>query len=976
MKTGLFIIDPAYRASELTGHYSHYDEAIAQAASKNAVSYHIVGQATLSPPSSQLNNIFEYDIWGNPVNSGLLIDSLGIQDCHGYFYTKTRDYLLSNYLNTKEDWIFIPNATPFTIMGVLKAATEVISENAIIVMFRYGSDLFKYNLKDSEIDFLRNFLLSANVWPVCDSELLSEEYSRFFQVDKFETLNIPVDEEFKHIRPKFIDGPFFFDTFGNARGEKGTVLILQAAQMMKEFCLARDIRFRIQCNDPSQDVIESLQNFDLIQNPHVEMISQAQSDQDYRQRLSESKCVLLPYDPSIYGARTSGILLEALVSGVPSIVTNGTWLEAKSREFLTLNFCNFSVEGLIAAIETIYWNYEKCQFSSLYARLSAFNENNNISVFKQLESIRKRSAAKRVLVFYPWGENTVNSTGAGFRLTMVCEQLRKNNIEFKVISLNYFALADEKVGRKGEWIDFPFKLYKSKNLHIGIHKGSFPNHVQLELLALIAESDYFIFLSTHTVLPVLQLCNDLDSSKIVIESFDLLSSKNIEEKFELLELQKRALKLGSAFGLSKEESAIFSDRELKVTYSNLSLSRRESKHLELCDFIFGKLLEKIPNLKNGFVLFVGSNYSPNEVTASFIEKAGAHLDGNEDPMVVIVGNVRQKYENRNVISLGYVDSLVLETLYRNCNFLINPMFEGTGVPIKVISAFQYGAKVFATTLGARNIEPSNSIIIQDFEITKHKEYAEAIRKLNASNFSNQYDFDKGQISSSEDDEFIKFISNLMEIKSIRDSETNIEEILEVLICFQATLSEVALIFEKSGVISMGTIRESILLSFLFYSNSKFTLDCLIDVISGDSVREIMSKYGSSTWKNSRIFLEPQIKDDIRKNGLDLLEKFSEDMKEHFTEFLGVILKSDPGLLELHNWTTYDKHQQKDIYTLRLSDFIIGVLRHRLIFAKYETSSFRNRRQMLLRSTVIRRILRIRMKPAKFWAKLLKIVVGK
>ena len=59
----------------------------------------------------------------------------------------------------------------------------------------------------------------------------------------------------------------------------------------------------------------------------LRLIEQSLEQDEYTALLASADLLLLPYDPSRYGARSSGIVAEAFALGVPAVVPAGCWME-------------------------------------------------------------------------------------------------------------------------------------------------------------------------------------------------------------------------------------------------------------------------------------------------------------------------------------------------------------------------------------------------------------------------------------------------------------------------------------------------------------------------------------------------------------------------------------------------------------------------------------------------------------------------
>jgi glycosyltransferase involved in cell wall biosynthesis len=151
--------------------------------------------------------------------------------------------------------------------------------------------------------------------------------------------------------PKPMPGPVF-GCFGGLRTEKGWQLLSKAIPIF--VARHQDVRFIIQApTDGSEaEAIPAIRA--LAHLPRVELINRTfDSKDDYFAALSRTRCILLPYDPTQYAARTSGILVEALGLGRLIITTDHTWLAAELRKHKTEGFvmANFAVPDLLDCLE-------------------------------------------------------------------------------------------------------------------------------------------------------------------------------------------------------------------------------------------------------------------------------------------------------------------------------------------------------------------------------------------------------------------------------------------------------------------------------------------------------------------------------------------------------------------------------------------------------------------------------------------------
>ena len=132
------------------------------------------------------------------------------------------------------------------------------------------------------------------------------------------------------------------------------------------------------------------------------------------------------------------------------------------------------------------------------------------------------------------------------------------------------------------------------------------------------------------------------------------------------------------------------------------------------------------------VVFIGAYYKPNIEAAKFIiQKLAPQM---KDVLFFIVGTVKDAFSSQtiaqNVRLPGWISDEDLQQLLRAADIALNPMFEGSGVNIKMLDCMAYGLPIVTTECGARGIEFSGySPVI----ISKPDAFAKNINKLFADN---------------------------------------------------------------------------------------------------------------------------------------------------------------------------------------------------------------------------------------------------
>jgi glycosyltransferase involved in cell wall biosynthesis len=106
------------------------------------------------------------------------------------------------------------------------------------------------------------------------------------------------------------------------------------------------------------------------------------------------------------------------------------------------------------------------------------------------------------------------------------------------------------------------------------------------------------------------------------------------------------------------------------------------------------------------IFFVGAYYKPNIDAVKYtIEKIAPELKKYK---FIIAGSVKEAFKTikspDNVIFLGSISGEELDIACLAADIAINPMFEGSGINIKMLDYMSYGLPVVTTECGARGIE--------------------------------------------------------------------------------------------------------------------------------------------------------------------------------------------------------------------------------------------------------------------------------
>jgi glycosyltransferase involved in cell wall biosynthesis len=146
-----------------------------------------------------------------------------------------------------------------------------------------------------------------------------------------------------------------FGSYGSARYEKGSDVLVAAVD---EFCCRYPdsrVRFVLQSVDGDAKLWARLKG-----NPRVRLIPNYFVNDGYARQLHETDVLLLPYHRSSYALRVSRVMIEAMVHGLPVVVTRETTLASQAEEFGAATFSeDEDVESFIKAICEMEQNFSK-----------------------------------------------------------------------------------------------------------------------------------------------------------------------------------------------------------------------------------------------------------------------------------------------------------------------------------------------------------------------------------------------------------------------------------------------------------------------------------------------------------------------------------------------------------------------------------------------------------------------------------------
>ena len=181
---------------------------------------------------------------------------------------------------------------------------------------------------------------------------------------------------------------------GAARAEKGSDILQDAIKLHRHQHPNSRARFTFQWMDDFQvDGRPVRVSPELQQDPHVSILNRYFADGEYVTQLQRTSVMLLPYRLSSYALRGSRVVIDAVVNGIPVIVTGGTTLADTAEEFGAAICCrDGDPQNLAAAIAQMESCFDAMRQRALNARGAAL-ERFSVREFRRIFQISASLAA-------------------------------------------------------------------------------------------------------------------------------------------------------------------------------------------------------------------------------------------------------------------------------------------------------------------------------------------------------------------------------------------------------------------------------------------------------------------------------------------------------------------------------------------------------------------------------------------------------
>lgn len=256
---------------------------------------------------------------------------------------------------TKADHVLLHTLTESEFLGL----AEVLAEEAAILPQLHI--LLRYDASEA----CRNAFQKAcgaqhriSFWT--DTQSLATHY-RTLGCPAIRILPILHGLDLSLSRNRSPDAPLTLSFLGGARRDKGFQLLPGLiAALNGDAAYAGRIRFLIQATFgvSREEALMARTRRALRAFPRdgVTLIETPPERMEFQRAIISTDLMLLPYDPVVYRRRSSGLLIQAMAAGIPTIIPNHSWLSDMASPHAAIRFKNeknfmFAVKQAITRID-------------------------------------------------------------------------------------------------------------------------------------------------------------------------------------------------------------------------------------------------------------------------------------------------------------------------------------------------------------------------------------------------------------------------------------------------------------------------------------------------------------------------------------------------------------------------------------------------------------------------------------------------
>ncbi|SFL08114.1 Glycosyltransferase involved in cell wall bisynthesis [Falsiroseomonas stagni DSM 19981] len=587
------------------------------------------------------------------------------------------------------------------------------------------------------------------------------------------------EHETRPSRPS--DAPLRLVSLGNARDEKGFCDILSAIRLLDAAGEMDGMEFRLQAHDAAPDVQAAIDGFVPVCPPQVTLLRSALSPEDYTRTLLDADVVLVPYWRGIYRARTPGVCLESMAAGKIVVATSGTWMSEELSQYGGgVLIDDHSPVAIVEAIRRIRRDHALLATKAEAGRRCVIARHNPASLIAQIQNGPDHAggserAARRVAVFYPWGNFLERQSGASLRCNLLVEKLAERAVVRVVQDGSWgsqrpglsqlcrmaaampFVMLRRLLGSAGasrpgphSHAQLPSPLRRPR-VSVEAVRPRMRQHLARRLLRLVTprtggqESMLWFFIDRRLdpyfkahaadvvrwadvviveypfwASIIAPICR-AEGKCLIVSSHDVLSQQ--ASGSQILDRLTARLEVEGMRGGDVAVTVSDSDRAWYAARGVPSIVVPNPIDHDRLSESFGPdprtLLRDLYALElppGPFCLFVGSRYQPNTVA---VERLRGIANDCPDTGFVVVGDCAPVSRHGNFTALGRVDEAVLAVLYQAAALVVIPLATGTGSSIKTVEAMSAGRMVLGTAVAFRGLDPSPvSCIVQEDDLAR------------------------------------------------------------------------------------------------------------------------------------------------------------------------------------------------------------------------------------------------------------------
>ncbi len=524
--------------------------------------------------------------------------------------------------------------------------------------------------------------------------------------------------------------PMVICHLGNARVEKGFHHVVRAMGAAHE--LPFQAHFRVQTSNPDAHcapIVASLNP--LATDGHV-WYPVALVPSQYFKVLATSDVTVLPYDPVIYTARTSGLALDSMLAGTPVIVPNHTWMaDVVKRYGNGVIIDRIDGAAITAAIIEAWRRLPELRSAAAVARAELEDthtpEQFVASVMGAELPMVDRWCGRRAAIIFPWGDLLKRQSGAAYRFAEMLAFLEANYDHVRVMYLGgppgaFTSRTFCEAYNNRHWFVNPLRFMLVLLCCLVWVKYQDVAHLWLFWMARrdralrlrceeLARWGDDVFVEYPYVSPLLELPCAHAGSRLFTTMHDILSSqvrtpvlRRLTRRVEIDAIRRG----GTVIVLNGEEGQALARHGIVAHHAATPFRPDAAADMPTVSAARSLLADRHSLNVDGraVVLFVGSAFGPNIEAARYMRQASQAYPTQtprQAPLFVVAGGCHKPYVSERLVALGTVDAGVIDALYSVTTVVMVPLQSGTGVSMKVIEALSRGKAVVATSAGVRGL---------------------------------------------------------------------------------------------------------------------------------------------------------------------------------------------------------------------------------------------------------------------------------